>query len=370
VLEPRHAVSPLRTPLTESEFVEAEVEQIDLENQRVHVRAASDESFDIEYDQLVLALGGVTNRTLVAGSDHTRTFKTLGDAIQLRNHVIAAFERATVEKDAARKRAHLTFVIVGGGLVAVELAGELAEFVRNLARLYSHIRPDEIRLEMLESGPRIAAEFADSQSEYARCRLEKRGVRVRLNVRVERIDGDKVHLPGGEEIEARTILLAVGVSPSPLIASLPLEKDKKGRAVVEATLRVRGRNNVWALGDCASIPDPSGKPYPQLAQHALREAKCVAGNISAVVRGGVELQPFIYQTKGMLAALGHFDGMGQVFGIRIRGFIAWWVWRTYYLFQMPRWNRRVRIMIDWTISLFFHNDIVELDLAPEDGAKK
>lgn len=365
VLEPRHAVSPLRRLLKHVRFIKGEVGAIDLQARRVTIHPQRDQSIQIEYDHLVLALGGVTNRSIVPGAEHARTFKVLGDAISLRNHVIAEFEQADVETDEARKRAHLTFVVVGGGLVALELTGELNVFLDNLAGLYRRVDPAEVRLEMIEAGPRIVPEFDADLADYAKRTLERRGVRVRVNTKVERVGPVHVHLPGGESIEARTIVIATGVVPSPLVAALPIEKDKKGRAIVDATMRARGHDNLWALGDCASIPDPTGKPYPPLAQHALREARTLARNITAVLRGG-QLRPFVYHSKGTLAALGHFSGIGRVYRFKIHGFVAWWVWRTYYLFQMPRWNRRLRIMLDWTIALFFKNDIVEIDLGPED----
>jgi NADH dehydrogenase len=241
-------------------------------------------------------------------------------------------------------------------------------FVRHLARTYPHVPTSEIHFELIEAGPRIVPELDPDLGEYARRVLERRGVRVRVGAPVNRIERNAVHLrdggEGGGAIGAETIVVATGVVPNPLVASLPLEKDKRGRAMVEPGMRSKSRRNVWALGDCASIPDPQGKPYPPLAQHALREARTLAANIAAVLRGGdaAPLKPFVYANKGTLAALGHFTGVGRVYKVKIYGFVAWWVWRTYYLFQMPQWSRRVRIVLDWTIALLFKNDIVQLDL--------
>ena len=364
ILEPRHAVNPIRPLLRRSRFIEAEVEHIDLENKTLSVRPPHDEPDQIEFDHLVLALGGITNVRLVAGSEHALTFKNLGDAIYLRNRVIQLFERADVETDPARKAALLSFVIIGGGLVATELAGELNTFLGNLSELYRHIEPDQIQLQMIEAAPQIVPEMDPDLGDYAAKTLTQRGVKVRTNLRVDRIEPGQVHLPSDETIFAQTIIMATGVVPSPLTAGLPLEKDKKGRIMTEPTMRANGRDDVWALGDCALIPDANGKPYPPLAQHAIREGKHLAKNISAAVRGQ-PLTPFVYSSKGTLAALGHFKGVGKVYKFKIRGFIAWWVWRTYYLFRMPRWNRRFRIMLDWTISLLFKNDIVQLDMIRE-----
>jgi len=190
--------------------------------------------------------------------------------------------------------------------------------------------------------------------------LKKRGVTIRTNTPVKAIHADHIDLPDGTTIEAQTIVVATGVAPSPLLKTLNISKDRKGRVQTEPTMRVQGATNIWALGDCALIPGPDGKPYPPLAQHALREAKQLAANIDATIRGR-QPQPFVYSNKGTLAALGHYKGAGKVYGIPIYGFIAWWVWRTYYLTRMPRWSRRLRIVIDWTVALFFKNDVVQLD---------
>ena len=364
ILEPRHAVNPIRPLLKTTQFIEAEVLDIEIERKMVTVCPPHGHADELPYDHLVLALGGVTNTKLVPGTEHALTFKTLGDAIYLRNHIIQLFERAQVESDPARKASLLSFVLVGGGLVAVELAGEMTTFMANLSRLYSRIDPKEIRFDLLEAAPRLIPEMDEDLAQYAAQTLEKRGVRVRVNTRVDRIEPDTVHLPDGETISAKTILMATGVIPNPHVASLPLEKDKKGRVLTEPTMRAKGRSDIWALGDCASIPDPSGHPYPMLAQHAIREGPQLARNISATIHGQ-PLEPFVYQTKGTLAALGHFKGVGRVYKFKIRGFLAWWVWRTYYLFRMPRFDRRLRIVLDWTVALLFRNDIVQLDITRE-----
>jgi NADH dehydrogenase len=364
VLEPRHAVNPIRPLLRSAQFVEAEVEGVDLQRKIVSVRRPHAEPDEVLYDHLVLALGSITNTSMIPGSEHALTFKTLGDAIYLRNHIIQLFERADIETDPARKAAMLTFVLVGGGLVAVELAGEIRVFLENISKLYRNVDRAEVRFDLLEAADHIVPEMDRELSDYAALTLSKRGVRIRTNTRVDRMEPGRVHLPDGEVIAADTILLATGVLPSPTLALLPLQKDRKGRVQTEPTMRAAGQQDVWALGDCASIPDPSGHPYPTLAQHAIREALQLAKNIAAAIRGQ-PLEPFVYKTKGTLAALGHFKGVGKIYKISIRGFVAWWVWRTYYLMRMPNLNRRLRVMMDWTIALMFKNDIVQLDIARE-----
>jgi NADH dehydrogenase len=367
VLEPRHAVSPMRHLLRKTRFVQAEVQRVDFDRRIVEAQPfpESAELFELPYDHLVIALGGITNKSIIPGAEHAPEFKTLADAIFLRNHIIELFEQADVEKDPTRKQALLTVVVAGAGLVGVELVGELSEFLKKLAESYPRIDPREIRIELIEASGRVMPEMEQPLADYAVEVFKRRGVNVRVNSPVQKMEPRRLYLPGDVAIDSYTIVIATGVKPAPLIEGFGLAKDKKGRIQTDAMMRSTSHPGVWALGDCASIPDPQGKPYPQLAQHALREAKLVAHNIHATLFGG-ELKPFVYRTLGMLAALGHYKGVGNVMKLRIYGFFAWWVWRSYYLMQMPQWSRRIRIMLDWTIALFFKNDIVELQLFGEE----
>ena len=365
VLDPRHAVTAIRRLLDPpARFVEADVEGIDFDRKAVTVRHAPDtEPYDLPYDQLVLSLGGVTNLRIIPGSEHAMTFKTLADAIYWRNHVIDMFEYADTREHDEGRRIPMSFAIVGAGLVGVELMGELTSFVRNISRSYPNARRTRPRFYLIEAGPHILPEMERDLADYAAKVLRDRGVDVRTGTPVRRIEPGRLHLPDGSAIEAGTIVLAAGVAPNPMLASFPLEKDRKGRLVVDGAMRSASRRDVWAIGDCASIPDPDGKPYPQLAQHALREARVLARNITEVLRGtGKKPEPFVYRTLGTLASLGHYDGVGRVMKVKLRGFPAWWVWRSYYLMQMPRFERKLRIILDWTVALFFRNDIVKLDL--------
>ncbi len=366
VIEFRHAVNPIRPLLCCTQFVNAAVERIDLDGRRVHTRSHAGDRYELPYDHLVLALGAVTNLRRTPGSEFALTFKTVHDAIRLRNRLIEAFERADAETDPAKRRANLTVVVIGGGLVGAELIGELTEFTARLLRTYPRIKPQEVRLVLLHNGARLLPEMADGLAAYAERQFLARGVEVRTGVAADRIEPGRVLLPGGGAIEAATIVLAAGLSPNPVIAGLDLPKDKAGRVLTDACMRVPGRPNVWAVGDCAAIPDPQGNPYPTLAQHALREGKHLAANIAAVVNGR-EPTPFVYKNQGTMAALGHRRGIANLKGLKVKGFLAWWVWRTYYLMQMPRWERRLRIMTDWTVSLFFSPDAAKIDLSPERG---
>jgi NADH:quinone reductase (non-electrogenic) len=319
---------------------------------------------ELAYDQLVLALGGMTNRRMIPGSEHAFTFKTLADAFLLRNHIIERFERADVEPDPARKRRQLTFVVVGGGLVGVELFGELTAFVDGIAPLYKHVNRDEVRFILLEGGDRIMPEIDPKLAAYGAGVLRRRrGADIRTGAKVQAIEPGKLHL-AGETIEAETIVLAAGIVPNPVVAELPVTRDRRGRIVVEGTMRCPSHPEVWALGDCAAIPAPDGRPYPSLAQHALREARVLARNIAGVLDSRPP-QPFVYSTLGMMGSLGHSRAFGQLLKLRVRGVPAWFVRRTYYLLQMPGWRRRLRIMIDWAFALLFRPDIVKIDLDDE-----
>jgi NADH dehydrogenase len=354
---------PIRAFLRSTRFAEATVQGIDLDRRVVHL-AADGESAELAYDQLVLALGAMTNRGMIPGSEHAFTFKTLADALLLRNHVIERFERADAERDPGRKRRQLTFVVIGGGLVGVELFGELTAFADGIIPLYKHVNRDDVHFVLLQAGDRLMPEIDPKLADYGTGVLRgRRGSDVRAHVRVQAIAPGKVHL-ADETIEAETIILAAGIVPNPVVASLPVERDRRGHIVVDGTMRCPTRQEVWALGDCASIPAPDGKPYPNLAQHALREAKVLARNVRAVLDGKPP-QPFVYSTLGMMGSLGHSRAFGQLLKVRVRGVVAWFVRRTYYLMQMPGWMRRLRIMIDWAFALLFRPDVVKISLDSE-----
>jgi len=343
-LDLRHCSFPIRAFLRTTRFAEAKVQGIDLERRVVHL-AAPAETAELPYDQLVLALGAMTNRMMIPGSEHAFTFKTLADALLLRNHVIERLERADVENDPEHKQSLLTFVIIGGGLVGVELFGELTSFVDGIAPLYKHVNRDQVRFILLQGADRIMPEISPKLADYgARVLNQRRGADIRTKTIVRAIEAGKVHLPE-ETIAAETIILAAGIVPNPVVAALPVDKDKRGHIVVDGTMRCPSHPEVWALGDCASIPAPDGKPYPNLAQHALREAKVLARNIVAVLDIRPP-QPFVYENLGMMGSLGHGKAFGQLLKVRVRGVLAWFVRRTYYLLQMPGWVRRLRIMID------------------------
>jgi NADH dehydrogenase len=362
-LDLRHCSLPIRAFLQTTRFAEATVQGIDLERRVVHV-VAGGQGGELPYDHLVLALGAMTNRKMILGSENAFTFKTLADAFLLRNHMLERFERADVESDPDRKRRMLTFVVIGGGLVGVELFGELTAFADEITPLYRHVGREEVRFVLLQAGDRLMPEIDQKLADYGAIVLGgRRGAELRTHAPVRAIEPGKVHLPD-ETIEAETIVLAAGIVPNPVVAGLPVEKDQRGHIVVDGTMRCKSHPEVWALGDCAMIPAPDGKPYPNLAQHALREAKVLARNIDAVLNGRPP-RPFVYHTLGMMGSLGHSRAFGQLLNLRVHGVLAWVVRRTYYLLQMPGWSRRFRIMIDWTFALLFRPDIVKVSMDSE-----
>jgi NADH dehydrogenase len=354
---------PIRAFLCCTRFVEATVAGIDPDRRVVRLASAG-QSGELAYDQLVLALGSKTNRAMITGSELAFTFKTLADALLLRNHVIERFERADVETDPERKAQLLTFVVIGGGLVGVELLGELTAFVDGITPLYKHVNREEVRFLLLQAGDRLMPEIDPALAGYgARVLAGRRGVELRTNTRVRAIDPGRVHL-ADETIAADTVVLAAGTGTNPVMASLSVEKDRSGRIVVEPTMRCPAHPEVWALGDCASVSGPDGKPYPSLAQHALRQARLLARNIVAALDGRPP-EPFVFQTLGIMGSLGHYKGFGKLLKVRVHGFPAWLIRRTYYLLQMPGWGRRLRIMINWAFALLFRPDVVKVGLDSE-----
>jgi len=362
-LELRHCAQPIRPALRRARYVEATVEDVDVDRRVVHAVAAEGTTYALPYDHLVVALGATTNLSLIPGSANAFTFKTMADALVLRNHLIERFERADAATDPAARQRLLTVIVIGGGLVGVELLGELTAFADDVLRYYPRLRRDEVRFHLFEAGPRILPEVDPQLADSATRVLRKRGADIRASAPVRQIEPGRVHL-GEETIDAATIVLAAGIVPNPAAVRIAVDHDARGRIAVDATMRSVSHPSVWALGDCAAIPGPDGKPYPALAQHATREARQVARNVAAVVGGGVPA-PFVFRSLGTMASLGHSRAVAQVMGVRFTGFFAWWFRRTYYLFQMPRWDRRLRIVLDWTVALFFRPDITKIDLAVE-----
>jgi NADH dehydrogenase len=362
-LELRHCAQPIRAALEKTRFIEATVERVDVDGRIVRALGPGTETYELAYDHLVVALGASTNQQLIPGSANAFTFKTMADALVLRNHLIEQFERADAASDPAVRRGCLSMVVIGGGLVGVELLGELTAFAEDVLRFYPRIARGELRFALFEAGSRILPEIDEPLAAVAARVLRTRGADIRVATPVRSIEAGRVNI-ANETVEAATIVLAAGIVPNAIASSIPVVRDQRGRIAVDETMRSRSHPQVWALGDCASIPGPDGRPYPALAQHTVREAKHLARNIQAAIEGR-QPTPFIFRPLGTMASLGHTRAVALVMGLRLKGFLAWWIRRTYYLFQMPRWDRRLRIVLDWTVALFFRPDITKVELRVE-----
>ena len=360
-IDTRHIVTPIRSVAKRVQFFEADIEAIDIAGKSVTIAHAGEPKRTLTYDHLVLALGSVTNFFGVDGAEqHTLPMKTLADAVRLRNRALDMLEAAELEQDAGRRRSRLSFVVVGAGFAGVETAAELDVFVRKAARAYRTFSPSDVRVTLVDGGPRVLPDMREHLGDITRRTLERRGVPARLGVFVKSVDEGGVTLADGSRIEASTIVWAGGVAPNPLLARLPCELQK-GRVVAHDDFSVPGYGGLWAIGDCAWIISPeTGKPYPQTAQHAVRMGPHVAENIIATLDGKPG-RPFDYRMKGQMANLGERQAVAMFGGIQVSGFPAWWVWRTYYLMRLPTWDRRIRVAIDWTLDLIFPRDIVKLE---------
>ena len=421
MIETRHIVTPIRAFCNRAKFYAARVELIDLMNKQIiiespgstsassmpiaamsgptiidrkehayadplvlsEVRKDGEERKDkLSYDYLVMALGSETKFFGMADiEEHAFTIKSWNDAIIIRNHVIHKLEQAELllrqhsydyDDDNNNLNSHgknkreslLTFVIVGGGFAGVEMAGELNEFLRDVVKEYYHnIEPKDISVIIIQSGNRLLPEMSEELAGFAMQKLIQSGVEVILNTRVTGATANSVKLKDGRTISTNTIIWSGGVAPSPITEELPCEHDKKsGRIVVDKFLEVQGYPGVFAIGDCASIIDPNtGNPYPPTAQHAIREGTAVAKNMISMIEGKIEKKRvFDYQTKGMMATIGKRNGVGSILGLEVQGFIAWWIWRTYYLANLPTLQKKIRVMADWTLDVFFKRDVTML----------
>ena len=354
-----HLVSPLRALLKHATVFVGEVAGIDCQAHRVTVTHGADvHRHELPFDHLVIALGSTTNFYGLPGLEtRALTMRTLGDAIHLRNEAIAALEEADGECEAG-VAGPLTFVVVGGGFAGVETVAGLNDFVREGLRYYRRLRADQVRTVLIHAGPVILPELGPKLGGYAQKELARVGVEIITNAKVSNCDADGVQLADGRWIPARLVVWTAGTSPHPLLHDLPCALDH-GRIVVDETLAVPGWPGIWALGDCAVVPDRrTGKPYPPTAQHAIRQARTAARNIAAAMRGRPP-QPFRFRTIGQLAAIGRRSGVARICGVNFSGFFAWWLWRTIYLSKLPRLEKKIRVAIDWTLDLVFSKDFVQ-----------
>jgi NADH:ubiquinone reductase (H+-translocating) len=359
-LDLNNIVSPIRQLLKQVHFFAGDVESIDLDRKLVTVSHGFDRHcHDLSYDHVVIGVGSITNFFGIHGlEERALTMKSLGDAIHLRNRLIALLEEADTECSADIRGPLLTFVVAGGGFAGVETVAAVNDFVRHALRYYANLREDMLRVVLVHPGAVILPELGDKLGRYTEEKLSKRGVEVRVQTRVDTLTERGVELSTGEMIETAALIWTAGTSPNPVLATLPCEKEH-GRVKVNEMLQAPNWPGVWALGDCAVVPDrKTGNSYPPTAQHALREGKVVAHNLIASVRGGA-MKPFSFSTIGQLAAIGQRAGVANIFGINFSGFPAWWLWRTIYLSKLPRFEKKLRVALDWTLDLLFGKDLVQ-----------
>ncbi|HEY3105600.1 MAG TPA: NAD(P)/FAD-dependent oxidoreductase [Gaiellaceae bacterium] len=357
-LEPRHVVVPLRLMCRHAELLLGEVTSLDPGAHIVEVESEVGPA-EVHYDQLVLALGAVARTLPIPGlAEHGLGFKSLADAIFLRNHVLRQLELAEASLSADDAKRHLSFVFVGAGYAGVEALAELSDLLRDAVRYYPRLRDTRQRWVLVDAAPKILPEIPARLGDYAAQELWKRGVDIRVSTTLESVEEHAVTLSDGTRLETETLVWTAGVKANPLLAKLGLPLDERGRVVVDPTFRVDGLEGVWALGDCARVPNQATPGYfdPPTSQHALRQARRLSKNLAGSVR------PYRYRMLGQVATLGRHKGIAEVLGLRLRGFIGWFVTRTYHLYQLPLLTRKLRVVTDWTVALFFRRDIAELGM--------
>ena len=358
-LEITNIVNPLRKLLRQIEVIVGDVRQIDLPAKRVLIsRDPHDYPQQIGYDHLVLALGSVTNFHNLPGSvEFALPMKSVSDAIRLRAQVLRHMEEANSQCNLSDRQSLLTFVVAGGGFAGVETVAALNDFVREALPFYPSVREEMLRVILVHSGPVILPELGEALGQYTQKVLTGRGVDIRLNTRVKGVTEENVSLVDGSSIPTRNLVWTAGTAPSPIISSLPCAKERD-RLLVDQFLRVPDWPDVWAVGDCAFVPDMRnpGKSHPPTAQHAMREGKIVAQNIVAALADR-PLKSFSFRTIGLLASIGRRMGVARIFGFNFSGFFAWWMWRTIYLSKLPGLDKKIRVAFDWTLDLLFPKDV-------------
>jgi len=360
-LDLTNIVSPIRRMLRRVDFFEGEACEIDLAARRATLRHGSDgHTHTVEYDVLVLGLGSSTNFFGLPGvAENALTMRSLGDAMTLRNRLIAFLEEADTECAGPLREPLLTLVVAGGGFSGVETIAGVNDFLRTALPLYPHLDERDLRVVLVHAGDTILPELGPELGGYAQRKLAARGVEIRTGARVASFEPGLVRLADGTEFRARTLVWTAGTSPHPLLGSVAASKER-GRVRVDDTLAVLGFPGVFALGDCAAVPDASSGGYcPPTAQHALRQARVVARNVLAHLQGDGQRARFRFRTLGQLAAIGRRTGVARILGLNFSGFVAWWLWRTIYLSKLPRLEKKVRVVLDWTLDLLFSKDLVQ-----------
>jgi NADH:quinone reductase (non-electrogenic) len=357
-LDPRHVVVPLRSQLRRTDLVIGSVTGGDPTKRTLGVRRIDGAQIELGYDQLIVALGSVSRTLPIPGlAEHATGLKSLSDATALRNRILSCMDIAESLEDPVERAEYLGFVFVGAGYAGVEGLAELQDFAAQAIDLYPRCRAEGMRWVLVEAKDRIMQEVPKGLSEFAVRELNARGIEVRTETTLKEITERDVTLSDGERIPTRTVVWTAGVKPSPAVGKLGLPVDRGGRVTVDPTMRVAGYEHVWAIGDCAAVPDPArkGQPCPPTAQHAIRQGRLVARNVAATLGNG-RARPFRFRTKGVVAELGHNEAVALTLGVRWRGLPAWFIARTYHLLLMPGMGRKLRLLMDWNVALLFGRD--------------
>jgi NADH dehydrogenase len=358
---PEQVVAPIRQMLRRSRFVMGRVSRVDTQARTLHAHTLAGER-ELPFDHLVLALGTRANLDLVPGlAEHALPLKLVGDALFIRNRVLQRLARMELESDPARRRRLGSFVVIGGGFSGVEVAGALADFTRGALRYYPRVAADELSVTLLHDGGRLLPELPDCLGDAAARSLQQRGVRVQLLARAAAVHAQGVVLADGRSVEGETVVCTIGTRVNPLLAQLglPLQRGRLPTAPDLSVPGAPGEGRLWALGDCALVPNGDGSPCPPTAQFAVAQARALADNLLAALQGR-PTRAFAYRSRGMMATTGHLKGVAQVFGLRLAGLPAWLLWRAYYLLLMPTLGRKLRIWVEWTWSMCFSLDITHL----------
>jgi NADH:ubiquinone reductase (H+-translocating) len=357
-LEPRHVVVPLRVMCPHSDVLLGRATELDFAGRHVEVDTLEGH-LTLSYGELVVALGSISRALPIPGlAEHALGFKNLADAIYLRNHVLQRLDAADAASTEDHRERELTFVFVGAGYAGVEALAELSDLVRDALRYYPSLRQAPQRWVLIDAASKILPEIPAPLGEYAAEQLTKRGVEIRVGTTLESVEQHAAQLSTGERFLTHTVVWTAGVKANPMLASFGLPLDERGRVKVDDHLRVEGLEHVWALGDCAAVPNLAtpGDVDPPTSQHALRQARRLAKNLAG------EQRPYRYRMLGQVATLGRYKGIADVLGLRFTGFLGWFITRTYHLYQLPLFSRKLRVVTDWTTSLFFRRDIAELSM--------
>lgn len=360
MLEPRHVVTPLRDILRRTYLRLGAITSHDPASRTVELTTHDGDVERLPYDQLLLALGSVSRSLPVPGLDrHAIGFKSLADAIWLRNHVIETLETANASEDPVRRQELLTYVFVGGGYAGLEALAELQDFAADAIERYPRARLNGMRWMLVEAIPRVLPEIDAKLADYAVHELRGRGIDILLETTLSKVEADHVELSTGERIPARTVVWTAGVAPHPSLRRLAVPLDERGRVPVDKQLAVAGMPGVYAAGDCAAVPNPDGGICPPTAQHAIRQARVAARNMAANLGVGSE-RTFNYRSRGSFVNLGRYKAVASTPLATLSGFIAWWAARSYHVSQIPGFARKLRAVADWTIGLPFGRDTAEV----------